>query len=136
MLGLIVLCRSQQICHRDLKLENTLLDGSPTPQLKICDFGYSKVDNLSSNKLESVSFCHIFSLFCLFDPLQSGLLHSQPKSTVGTPAYIAPEVLSRKEYDGKVFSMWYTLLQAAAVLDDFVTPCRYQMFGHVELHCM
>ncbi|KAG0498615.1 hypothetical protein HPP92_003306 [Vanilla planifolia] len=51
-----------EICHRDLKLENTLLDGNPTPQLKICDFGYSK----------------------------SALLHSQPKSTVGTPAYIAP----------------------------------------------
>lgn len=34
---------SQQICHRDLKLENTLLDGSPAPRLKICDFGYSKV---------------------------------------------------------------------------------------------
>jgi len=33
----------QQICHRDLKLENTLLDGSPAPRLKICDFGYSKV---------------------------------------------------------------------------------------------
>lgn len=34
----------QQICHRDLKLENTLLDGSPAPRLKICDFGYSKVN--------------------------------------------------------------------------------------------
>ena len=43
---LIIFSPSQQICHRDLKLENTLLDGSPTPQLKICDFGYSKVDNL------------------------------------------------------------------------------------------
>lgn len=32
----------QEICHRDLKLENTLLDGSSAPQLKICDFGYSK----------------------------------------------------------------------------------------------
>ncbi|CAN4099737.1 unnamed protein product [Withania somnifera] len=71
-------CHSMEICHRDLKLENTLLDGSPTPRLKICDFGYSK----------------------------SGLLHSQPKSTVGTPAYIAPEVLSRKEYGGKVADMW------------------------------
>lgn len=33
---------------------------------------------------------------------QSSVLHSQPKSTVGTPAYIAPEVLLKKEYDGKV----------------------------------
>jgi serine/threonine protein kinase len=33
----------KQVCHRDLKLENTLLDGSAAPRLKICDFGYSKV---------------------------------------------------------------------------------------------
>jgi serine/threonine protein kinase len=37
----------KQVCHRDLKLENTLLDGSPAPRLKICDFGYSKVQRLS-----------------------------------------------------------------------------------------
>ncbi|RYR63632.1 hypothetical protein Ahy_A04g021413 isoform A [Arachis hypogaea] len=74
-------CHSMQICHRDLKLENTLLDGSPAPRLKICDFGYSK----------------------------SSLLHSRPKSTVGTPAYIAPEVLQRREYDGKV--IWLIKIQ-------------------------
>nr|GEW74718.1 serine/threonine-protein kinase SRK2I-like [Tanacetum cinerariifolium] len=62
-----------QVCHRDLKLENTLIDRSPTPLLKICDFGYSK----------------------------SSVLHSQPKSTVRTPTYIALEVLARQEYDGK-----------------------------------
>ncbi|GJT79990.1 LL-diaminopimelate aminotransferase, chloroplastic [Tanacetum coccineum] len=28
----------QQVCHHDLKLENTLIDGSPAPLLKICDF--------------------------------------------------------------------------------------------------
>ena len=37
----------QQICHRDLKLENTLLDGSTAPRVKICDFGYSKVAMLT-----------------------------------------------------------------------------------------
>ncbi|XP_076881010.1 serine/threonine-protein kinase SRK2G-like isoform X2 [Bidens hawaiensis] len=75
-------CHSMQICHRDLKLENTLLDGSRAPRLKICDFGYSK----------------------------SSLLHSRPKSTVGTPAYIAPEVLSRREYDGKrIMSIQYKI---------------------------
>ncbi|KAH9325511.1 hypothetical protein KI387_005689, partial [Taxus chinensis] len=69
----------QEVCHRDLKLENTLLDGSSVaPCLKICDFGYSK----------------------------SSLLHSQPKSTVGTPAYIAPEVFAKKEYDGKIADVW------------------------------
>ena len=30
------------------------------------------------------------------------MLHSHPNSNVGTLAYIAPEVLSNKEYDGKV----------------------------------
>uniref|UniRef100_A0A0A9CLG0 non-specific serine/threonine protein kinase n=1 Tax=Arundo donax TaxID=35708 RepID=A0A0A9CLG0_ARUDO len=74
-------CHSMQVCHRDLKLENTLLDGSTAPRLKICDFGYSK----------------------------SSVLHSQPKSTVGTPAYIAPEVLVKKEHDGKVISIPFVL---------------------------
>ncbi|GMH00173.1 hypothetical protein Nepgr_002012 [Nepenthes gracilis] len=71
-------CHSMQICHRDLKLENTLLDGSAAPRVKICDFGYSK----------------------------SAVLHSQPKSAVGTPAYIAPEVLSKREYNGKIADVW------------------------------
>ncbi|GKB52538.1 gypsy type transposase [Tanacetum coccineum] len=84
-------CHSVEICHRDLKLENTLLDGSPTPRLKICDFGYSKFS-------KSFFFYLCFGL--------SGLLHSQPKSTVGTPTYIAPEVLARKEYDGKIADVW------------------------------
>ncbi|MBA0655623.1 hypothetical protein Goklo_008088 [Gossypium klotzschianum] len=86
----------KQVCHRDLKLENTLLDGSPAPRLKICDFGYSK----------------------------SSVLHSQPKSTVGTPAYIAPEVLLRKEYDGKIADVWscgvtlYVMLVGAYPFED------------------
>ena len=33
----------QGVCHRDLKLENILLDDCDPPHIKICDFGYSKV---------------------------------------------------------------------------------------------
>lgn len=97
-------CHSMEICHRDLKLENTLLDGSPSPRLKICDFGYSK----------------------------SGLLHSQPKSTVGTPAYIAPEVLSRKEYDGKIADVWscgvtlYVMLVGAYPFEEPEDPRNFR----------
>jgi len=34
---------AQGVCHRDLKLENILLDDCDPPHIKICDFGYSKV---------------------------------------------------------------------------------------------
>uniref|UniRef100_A0A6N2NAT5 non-specific serine/threonine protein kinase n=4 Tax=rosids TaxID=71275 RepID=A0A6N2NAT5_SALVM len=97
-------CHSMQICHRDLKLENTLLDGSSAPRLKICDFGYSK----------------------------SSVLHSQPKSAVGTPAYIAPEVLSRKEYDGKIADVWscgvtlYVMLVGAYPFEDPDDPRNFR----------
>ncbi|MBA0715961.1 hypothetical protein Golax_014832, partial [Gossypium laxum] len=95
-------CHAMKICHRDLKLENTLLDGSSTPRLKICDFGYSKAMNLS------------------------------PKSTVGTPAYIAPEVLSKKEYDGKIADVWscgvtlYVMLVGAYPFEDPQDPRNFR----------
>lgn len=97
-------CHSMEICHRDLKLENTLLDGSIAPRVKICDFGYSK----------------------------SSVFHSQPKSTVGTPAYIAPEVLSRKHYDGKIADVWscgvtlYVMLVGAYPFEDPDDPRNFR----------
>ncbi|XP_020257723.1 serine/threonine-protein kinase SAPK10-like [Asparagus officinalis] len=97
-------CHSMQVCHRDLKLENTLLDGSTAPCLKICDFGYSK----------------------------SSVLHSQPTSTVGTPAYIAPEVLLEKEYDGKIADVsscgvtLYVMLVGAYPFEDPEEPRNFR----------
>ena len=64
--GWVGAAAAQGVFHRDLKLENTLIDRQPSsaPRLKICDFGYSK----------------------------HAVNDSQPKSVKGTVAYLAPEV--------------------------------------------
>ena len=68
----------QGVANRDLKLENLLLDrdgrDGTRPLLKICDFGYSKHE-----------------------------MNSSAKTGVGTPVYMAPEViLGDNKYDAKV----------------------------------
>jgi serine/threonine protein kinase len=70
-------CFPQGVANRDIKLENSLLDGSLRPLVKLADFGCSKDENF----------------------------HSAPGSCVGTPAYLAPEVMGNttgQPYDGKV----------------------------------
>ena len=66
-------------CRRDIKLENTLLDAAqPLPNVKLCDFGYSKNE----------------------------FVDSRPKTVSGTPDYIAPEVLLNDQYDGMKADIW------------------------------
>ncbi|CAM0874477.1 unnamed protein product [Alopecurus aequalis] len=72
-------CHSQGVYHRDLKPENLLLDENEN--LKVSDFGLSA---LSESKR------------------QDGLLHT----TCGTPAYVAPEVISKRGYDGAKSDIW------------------------------
>ncbi|KAJ4963109.1 hypothetical protein NE237_023048 [Protea cynaroides] len=71
-------CHSMQICHKDLKLENMLIDKCPVPRLKLCGFRFS----------------------------MSSQLHSRPKTLVVAPEYVAPEVLSDEEYDGMIADVW------------------------------
>ncbi|KAI3951960.1 hypothetical protein MKW92_010468 [Papaver armeniacum] len=72
-------CHSRRVYHRDLKPENLLLDENEN--LKISDFGLS----------------------ALWDSRrQDGLLHT----TCGTPAYVAPEVIHKKGYDGAKADIW------------------------------
>uniref|UniRef100_A0A0E0MIW1 non-specific serine/threonine protein kinase n=1 Tax=Oryza punctata TaxID=4537 RepID=A0A0E0MIW1_ORYPU len=72
-------CHSRGVYHRDLKPENLLLD--EYENLKVSDFGLSA---LSESKR------------------QDGLLHT----TCGTPAYVAPEVISKIGYDGAKSDIW------------------------------
>ncbi|KAG6433478.1 hypothetical protein SASPL_105092 [Salvia splendens] len=72
LINAVDFCHSRGVYHRDLKPENILLDEDEN--LKISDFGLSAL-------VESWR--------------QDGLLHT----ACGTPAYVAPEVISRKGYD-------------------------------------
>ncbi|TYK09801.1 CBL-interacting serine/threonine-protein kinase 14 [Cucumis melo var. makuwa] len=72
-------CHSRGIFHRDLKPENLLLDDNF--DLRVSDFGLS----------------------ALADQIRpDGLLHT----LCGTPAYVAPEILAKKGYDGAKIDVW------------------------------
>jgi serine/threonine-protein kinase SRK2 len=68
-------CHKRNVAHRDLKLDNTLLDKATPPRVKICDFGFAKLMGPNST-------------------MTTGL---------GTAVYMAPQQIQRggEGYDGK-----------------------------------
>ncbi|XP_021769439.1 CBL-interacting serine/threonine-protein kinase 25-like [Chenopodium quinoa] len=76
-------CHSRGVCHRDLKLENIMLD-SNGENVKICDFGLA---TYLGEKDESNS-----------DALLG--------TACGAFAYMAPEILRGEKYDGKLSDIW------------------------------
>ncbi|KAH7853508.1 hypothetical protein Vadar_003377 [Vaccinium darrowii] len=79
LISAVDFCHSRGVYHRDLKPENLLLDDDGN--LKVTDFGLSAFAE------------HL---------RQDGLLHT----TCGTPAYVAPEVIGKKGYDGAKADIW------------------------------
>ncbi|GAB2229532.1 hypothetical protein Droror1_Dr00013778 [Drosera rotundifolia] len=104
-------CHSRGVYHRDLKPENLLLDENGN--LKVSDFGLSA---LAESKR------------------QDGLLHT----TCGTPAYVAPEVIHRKGYDGAKADIWscgvvlFVLLAGYLPFQDTNLMEMYRKIGKAE----
>ncbi|KAI4355823.1 hypothetical protein L6164_004560 [Bauhinia variegata] len=79
LISAVDFCHSRGVTHRDLKPENLLLDENE--DLKVSDFGLSALPEQRRSDGMLVTPC-------------------------GTPAYVAPEVLKKKGYDGSKADIW------------------------------
>ena len=88
-------CHSRCIAHRDIKLENLLMDEQGI--LKIIDFGFSTC--IPNDKM--------VKMFC------------------GTPSYMAPEIVLKKEYCGPPADVWALGVLLYALLCGYFPVQRY-----------
>ena len=76
VISALLYCHQKCVAHRDIKLENVLLDGKGN--VKLIDFGFSTC--IPNDKK--------IKIFC------------------GTPSYMAPEIVGRKEFCGPPADIW------------------------------
>ncbi|XP_058754167.1 CBL-interacting serine/threonine-protein kinase 6 [Vicia villosa] len=114
LISAVDFCHSRGVYHRDLKPENLLLDEEGN--LKVSDFGLSTF----SEHLK-----------------QDGLLHT----TCGTPAYVSPEVIAKKGYDGAKADIWscgvilYVLLAGFLPFQDDNLVAMYKKIYRSDFKC-
>ena len=114
LINAVDFCHSRGVYHRDIKPENLLLDENE--DLKVSDFGLSALADCKH---------------------QDGLLHT----TCGTPAYVAPEVINRKGYDGVKSDIWscgvvlYVLLAGYLPFHDSNLMELYRKIGRGDFRC-
>ncbi|GMH05517.1 hypothetical protein Nepgr_007357 [Nepenthes gracilis] len=114
LISAVDFCHSRGVYHRDLKPENLLLDENGN--LKVSDFGLSALHESRR---------------------QDGLLHT----TCGTPAYVAPEVINKKGYDGAKADIWssgvvlYVLLAGFLPFHDANIMELYRKISRGEFKC-
>lgn len=114
LISAVDFCHSRGVYHRDLKPENLLLDDAGN--LKVADFGLSAfADHVRAD----------------------GLLHT----TCGTPAYVAPEVIGKKGYDGAKADLWscgvilYVLLAGSLPFQDDNIITMYRKMHRGDFRC-
>nr|QSH71641.1 CBL-interacting protein kinase [Hedychium coronarium] len=105
LISAVDFCHRRGVYHRDLKLENLLLDEND--DLKVADFGLS----------------------ALTDPAKEDRLL---QTLCGTPAYVAPEVLLQRGYDGAKTDVWACGVILFVLLAGFLPVPRRQHHGDVQ----
>ncbi|MCI07296.1 CBL-interacting serine/threonine-protein kinase 6-like, partial [Trifolium medium] len=114
LISAVDFCHSRGVYHRDLKPENLLLDEDGN--LKVSDFGLSTFGERMR---------------------QDGLLHT----TCGTPAYVSPEVIAKKGYDGAMADIWscgvilYVLLAGFLPFQDDNVVNMYKKIYRGDFKC-
>lgn len=113
----VAYCHQHYVAHRDLKLDNLLLDMSDPPRIKICDFGFAKT----------------------WDPMH---LSRESHMAQGTPVYMSPEMIQSNggqgAYDPAEVDVWASGVLLCVMLlgffpfDDRTCDAKYRYENEPE----